>query len=392
MTAIDNERMLSGAAWSAFCDGLKQAGQLVLDAAPGRDALTVAEGYRYLTRLLRFGLESQLESADRNHPAFFSPSHETVKVGGDNPDNRYLRAEINGNHDYRIRGTRGTVGYLSLLTQKGGYERDGRMIATGFLSGDDLHIDDDGRFEIIVSREPMGSNWLPAEAESTGVIVRQTFRDRRTEEPAALTIERLDRGQGPQPLCAERLIDGLSHTLRFVTATSALFVEWAQRYGAAVNRLEFADQQECQSVGGDPNILYYHGGWALAEDEVLVVTLPRIPACETWNLQLNNFWYESLDYRHHRICHNKYTSEPNPDGSVTLVVAHDDPHHPNWLETAHHHAGTWLFRWVRSAERIDPRCQVMSRRDWMAARTSLRDPSVAAASPFLTTPASGHQP
>lgn len=360
----------SGAVWSAFCDELKEAGRLVLQATPGADPLTLAEGYRYLTRLLRFGLESQLEFSDRDYPAFFMPSHETVKIGGDNPDNRYLRAEISGDNAYRIQGRRGTVSYLSFLTQKGGYERDGRMISTGFLAGEALQVDADGSFEIIVSRRREGANWLPLEADSTGLIVRQTFRDRRREEPATLTIERIDHGAGPGPLTAERLAAGLKHALRLVTGTSALFVDWARRYGAAVNRLEFADQQECQAVGGDPNILYYHGGWALAEDDVLVVTLPRVPECETWNLQLNNYWYESLDYRHHRVCLNKYTSVPNPDGSVTLVVAHRDPGHPNWLETAHHTAGTWLFRWVRTAERIDPLCRVMSRRAWLAARRS----------------------
>jgi len=56
-----NARVLSGEAWADFCDSLKDAGELVNAQLAPDDAFNRAEGYRYLTRMLRAGLESFLE-------------------------------------------------------------------------------------------------------------------------------------------------------------------------------------------------------------------------------------------------------------------------------------------------------------------------------------------
>ena len=62
------ERLRSGQLWSEFCDALKLAGdQVLVDSVPGDD-LTRAEGYRYLTRLLRLSLEKNIEFGDPNFP------------------------------------------------------------------------------------------------------------------------------------------------------------------------------------------------------------------------------------------------------------------------------------------------------------------------------------
>lgn len=358
------DAVISGAAWAAFCEHLKRAGEQVLRAEAPVSELDRAEGFRYLTRLLRIGLDMHLECADPEAPAFLVPSHETAKIGADNPDNLYLMGRIDGRHEYLIRGTRGTVDYLSFGSQKGGYESDGRMTPTGFLDGRDLVCDDEGRFEIVLSQSPPAVNGLRLEPESNAVIVRQTFRDRAHERPAQLSIHRRD-GAAPQPLSAERLATGLSRTAHFVEGTARLFADWAQGYLRHPNQLPLADQALCQRVGGDPNILYYHSYWQLAADEVLVIQLPRIPDCRFWNLQINNWWMESLDYRYHRIHHNAHSATPNADGSVTLVLSHDALPHPNRLETAGHDRGTMCLRWVGAAEAVDPETRVMTRAEFL---------------------------
>ena len=79
------ERVLNGAAWAEFCDALKEAGELVNAEKAPQDAFNRAEGYRYLTRMLRAGLESFLESGDAAFPELRCPVHETIKMGADNP-------------------------------------------------------------------------------------------------------------------------------------------------------------------------------------------------------------------------------------------------------------------------------------------------------------------
>ena len=53
-------------------------------------------------------------------------------------------------------------------------------------------------------------------------------------------------------------------------------------------------------------------------------------------------------YRHHRIHLNKFSAHYEDDGSVRIVLAHQDPgsRFPNWLETCDHDEGAMLFRYV----------------------------------------------
>ena len=105
--------ILTGESWEQFCDTLKRAGQQILRPEAPTDAFTRAEGWRYLSRLTRIALEMHVEFADPQFPGFIKPSHETVKIGADNPDNLYLSARIDGRNDYLVRGTRGTVSALN---------------------------------------------------------------------------------------------------------------------------------------------------------------------------------------------------------------------------------------------------------------------------------------
>jgi len=347
------QQILSGQLWEQYCDTLKRAGRQLLRPETPHTAFDQAEGMRYLSRLVRAGLEMMVEGADADFPTFVVPSHETIKIGADNPDNLYLAARLDGAHRYRIRGRRGTVSTIGFATKKGGYEKGaGRLEGTGFLDGNDLEVDPDGRFEITVSSlRPERGNWLPMAPESHQLLVRQTFHDRSRETPAQLHLERLDAPGAPPPLDPARFAESLLAAANYTENTARLFCDWAARFKEQhFNRLPLGDQAIYQAAGGDPNILYYHGYWELAEDEALVIDA-RLPPCEFWNFQVDNYWMESLDYRFQRIHVNSHSARCDADGRVTLVVAHRDPGHPNWLGTAGHRLGTSLFRLVGARDR-----------------------------------------
>jgi len=41
------------------------------------------------------------------------------------------------------------------------------------------------------------------------------------------------------------------------------------------------------------------------------------------------------------------------------VVAHEDPGHPNWLNTCGHRQGGMCWRWIRASEHPQPRTRVV---------------------------------
>lgn len=354
------QSVISGASWDAFCDHLKRAGQQILRPETPANSLDRAEGFRYLTRLTRIALDMYMESGDPRFPSFYRPSHETAKIGADNPDNLYLRTEISGEHDYRLRGTRGSVHYLGFVTLRGGYGQDGQNQQTGDLDHQNIQIEPDGSFEITVSRNQHQGNWLPMQADTNTLLVRQTFLDRTSETPAEITIERIgSEGETPAPLSAVELDQRLRSASAFVEGCARVFANWAEGYLEHPNQLPPADQAVCQAAGGDPNIFYYHSYWQLEDDEALLIELNEIPDCETWNFQLNNYWMESLDYRYHPISVNKHTARAEADGRVRIIVAHRDPGVGNWMDTAGHRQGTMCFRWIRASHHPHPTCRLV---------------------------------
>lgn len=351
-------RVISGQAWDDFCDTLKAAGSVVLDENSPGDLLTRAEGWRYLTRLLRAGLETFVEAADPQAPFVRRTAHETIKMGMDNPDNLYGSAPIDGNCTYRITGSRGSVHYLGFGTQAGNYGATGTLETTGYLEAKDMEIDADGRFEIIMGAEETPGNWLRTEPRSRTLIVRQTRLDHENEIPAEITIERIDGPSSPRHLDPARMDRALATAGQFVIGCSRIFASWASGFESHVNELPRFDPETARIAGGDPNIAYYHSYWRLGPNEALVIEATP-PECDYWNFQLANHWLESLDYRYFPVHINNHTAVSRDDGSVRVVVAHQNPGVENWLDTCGHGFGTMCWRWIRASEHPQPRTRVV---------------------------------
>lgn len=351
---LSRTRIQNGLCWEEFCDQLKAAGKNIVCGEQGPDnLLDQAEGWRYLARLTRSALDNYLEAADTQAPVFTRAVHETIKMGMDNPDNVYLSAPVNGNFTYRITGNRGSVHYLGFGSQAGGYGKTGQLETTGYLEANDMTIADDGSFEIIASSEEQPGNWLPMAADTRLLQVRQTRLDHKAEVLAAVQIERIDGPNLPRHFQPERADLGLQGAAKFVAGTASLFHSWTLDFMQHTNELPRFDPEKAHRAGGDPHIAYYHSFFNIADDEVLIIQL-QPPKCEFWNFQLANYWLESLDYRYFPIHLNKKTAHYNEDGSVTIVIAKEDPGVNNWMNTCERNQGTMCVRWIRADDHPQP--------------------------------------
>ena len=206
------ERIMTGRAWAEFCDTLKAAGATVLAPGAPRDAFNQAEGYRYLARLTRAGLENFVECADVEAPRLCAIANGSraarVCIGSDNPDNLYESATIDGTLEYVVTGRRGTVGYLGFGTQSGQYGAKGGLETVDYIEADQLKYGsaaDKGerqrrrarhgggglaRFTIVLSATRPADpsvNWLrlkPAPREACSSSARRLATARRRSPPA----------------------------------------------------------------------------------------------------------------------------------------------------------------------------------------------------------------
>lgn len=343
---IHNQRVVTGKAWEEFCENLKTAGAALVYPGAPQDPIQQAEGLRYLTRLTRAALEAFVEFNDPRFPVFRRTVHETIKMGADNPDNHYLNAQISGEFEYIIKGKRNSIHYFGLFTQNGNYGTTGGLAPCGVLEDSELIVNPDGSFEVTLSKERKGQNWLKIEEETSLLMVRQTYLDRTNEKPVELSIHAVGVEGVPGTITPKQIDEGLNTASLFVSGAPMLFAKWAKGFQKHSNRLPMFDPKVSNDAGGDANIIYYHSHWKLEADQALVIKV-KPPKCDTWNFQLNNYWMESLDYRYFNICLNSFSAVTDEDGFVTVVVAHNDPGLPNWLETAGHHEGTMCWRWYR---------------------------------------------
>ena len=351
----DDDVVSSGQAWTDFCRALEAAGQVVLK---GPDTpLDRAEGFRYLSRLLRNSLYATLENSDPDRPRW--QGLDLVKIGADNPDNVYHSAPVKGTNTYRITGDRGTIALTTFGSKANRYAKDGTMASTGELRNDDLHVEPDGSVEILVgAQRPDGArNWLPLAVDSTMIVLRESYLDRIKEVPGTWHIERLGETPPTEPLTTTHLVRSLQRSALGVHGTAATFQAWTELFMTRPNELPDWGQEMFQKAGGDPEIFYLHGYWSLAPGQAWVIET-AVPDAPYWNFQLSNWWMESLDWDK-AISVNKHTAQLGDDGRLTLVVADHDPGFGNWIDTTGHSSGTALLRWVGTDDHPLPTSRVV---------------------------------
>jgi hypothetical protein len=332
-------------AWATFVEVLGGADSILDREWIELDDLDRAECLRYLARLAEVAIDAHLGTRSPSHPEFRVLSN---GFGMDNPDNRYIGAPVDPRADYVVRGRVGTLSYLSFAAQNQNFSDAAAITGgAGHLHGRELLTDDDGRFEIVASREEHAGNWLRFADDTSLLLARQTRADQIAEQWVDLEIERVPDVGPPPPLAVGSIADRLAMAALYVVGASQWFVDWVEPWTERPNTFERADRAEQQRMGGDPNILAQSGYWTLRPHERLLVEF-RPPACAYWNIQLCNVWAESLDARR-QVWLNHTSARVDDDGVARFVIAHEDPGDGNWLDTAGHRHGLMHIRFVDSS-------------------------------------------
>ncbi len=380
MTGNENE---PGRAFRRLLDELSELGDAV--DAEATDPIEQAEGYRHLLRLLSASSEWLLEKSDTDRPAFTRVMTPWRKFIGDNPDTIYDAAPVAAGATYRLSGHAGGALYLGVTVY--GRDANGTIEMLGQAS-DAAFVDSTGSIDLTIGGEGSETNggWIPIPEGAESVWVRQYFRDVDTEEPATLSIERIDTpADQPPPLDAPRVAAGLDRMSLFMRATVDAVTTVSRTMAGSPNKplmagaaFEIAGGDVTDSVAdaGTDQIEellmkmarasyptpdnQYAGVWFdLDPDQALVVKGTPPTGARYWGVQLANRWQESLDYVHHDVCLNDQQVELEPDGTYRIVVAATNPGVPNWLDTAGHRSGMVNVRALLAVDLAEPIYEVV---------------------------------
>ena len=190
----------------------------------------------------------------------------------------------------------------------------------------------------IADRKPEGATgaWLIGDADTRSVIVRQYFTDRKTQQPADVSI-RLEPAAAPPPILEA---PPLQHALlRSERMLRSIF----ERTARAHQLVASTALKKFVPIGGEelfptPDNAYQVCWYRIGYNQVMLVR-GKIPPARYFSFTLYNAWLESLDYRHRPVHLNHTQIRTDDDGSFELCLAHRDLGHPNWLDVAGHQAG-----------------------------------------------------
>jgi hypothetical protein len=355
------------AAWGSFCDQLKEAGDLVFRENAPNNPVTRATGLRLLARNVALALQLELENRDPLHPELMHYFDPVRKQGGDNTDALYVGAPINGRDTYRISGTRGSAHFLAFTVLENGETPWGGAVIGG-LFGPELATDAEGRFEIRLGPDPTDEgNWIKTTPGTYRVTIRQFFADWENEQPMDAVIDRLTGTDELAPVFTpEALIDGLGSAAHWLSSSTRYWAEKLDLWKARPNEFVAFGEMESASIdatpGGTPLISY----WKVPPDQALIIRVTP-PECSYWACEFGSYWWETMDYRRRLSSTNCHHAKLEADGSLTVVVSHDDPGVPNWLDPSGHDEGYVTFRWIGAEDCPRPSCEQLARSD-LAAR------------------------
>ncbi len=330
--------------WEAFCDSIKATGVSVLESAETADSFERGEGLRYLTRLLKVSINRFVEYADVETPELFAVCDNRSGFGGDNPDNLYSSCLIRDTSCYRVVAERGSIWQFAFTVFRTGPGSEKVLLAR--LDQDDIALDKEGRFVLYVGGPERATNWLPLGDGANQLHLRQTFRDRKTEQPLVAKVEKLDTTAAAPRTSDREMSARLASAEQFYGKTARLMAGWSKNFSdTAVNVLPPVSKEFVASVGGDPGAHFFIAAWKLEAGEVLRVHIPHYANLRLWNFALYNYWLESLDYENYVVHTNSEICTLNPDGSATLFIGGENPNHSsNILDTTGHYRGHMMLR------------------------------------------------
>lgn len=365
----DHSDTVAGNNWSKLCRSLDEVGKAIHRRAEGHRS---AEELEQVNESLLGALtvfSAIVPQYDRDHPDWFPFQNSLLRRFNACPDTTYTMSYIWSSGCYRLSGHRGTVLMVHAQIYEGDPGLPHRPALLADINIDDYTIDQDGRFEILLGpKRPEGysGDWIEIQSaqEEAFVFLRQISYDWKSEVDADISIQRVDREINKSLTDQEELarrMEILPDRIAGVVSFMQDIMESQHGNAGAVNSV--------QDVSKTMPILteqaYTHGILTIGPDDAWIAECQIPDSVRYWSVQLMDYFYNALDFTYRQSGLNGHQSVVDPDGILRIVVCHDDPGVPNWLDCSDYKRLQIRFRWFGS-EHPDIKTRLVPRADLIA--------------------------
>jgi hypothetical protein len=285
--------------------------------------------------------------ATPEHPDW-APLWNPVYTLQPNPDDIYFYSPLRGDLSYRVSGNRGTVKILSFTTQRfmSGMVDDITQIGGhNEVDDTDLGIARGEEFDIVFSAaRPAGytGKWAPIHAQATGMMVRFRSYDWASEIDPVISIECLDPVPPKPRLAPEEIYARVREMAKFPARKTRSYY---RMQNGVKERVGFNVFEPVRYAGALQKQVYWPACFQLADDEALIIETELPRKRPYWNIQLNDPYFNALEYVYRLSSLNGHTAKVSSDGRFRAVIALSDPGIPNWLDPAGYREGGIYGRW-----------------------------------------------
>jgi hypothetical protein len=232
------------------------------------------------------------------------------------------------------------------------------------ITASELGIRRGETFELLLGGDGSNPDWIPIPKEVTTVSLREYYLDWKAEEPAVFTIECLDDVPTPSRPTADAVAAQLTQAITQIERSVVHWNDYLREHRAKGVDNQFALPMKLAKGLGAARYAFCF--WSLEPGEALYIET-NVPDARYWGLQLATLgWFEQVDPIHRVTSINQHQIRVDTDGRVRVVLAHEDPGVPNWLDTAGRKSGLLTFRWFWPQSDPSPTTRVVKRSELAA--------------------------
>ena len=328
----------------------------------------VAGAHRSLMHILDGAVGTMFES-DPAAPIMRRIVTPTRKFTGDNSDAVYFDAPVSAAYEYLLRGNMHDAVYVSVTVEEGTADGSLGSKVAGIINDTGFETEANGDFAIHLGGAPANKNWLPLSADASRITTRHYYEDKisAAANPAmepTWTIAVQNRADAPAVANDASVAAGIRRVAQFIRSRTVGMPPMAETADSVPFLSIVPNQFPDPVVPGDMGLAAVDAAYSMAPyyieaDQALVIS-GRWPVCRMANVCLWTRFQQTFDYCNRQVSLNRAQTALQDDGCFRIVLAHQDPGCPNWLDTEGRVLGILFWRFFLPEGEIEtPQAQVV---------------------------------